>query len=175
MLLTLRQEEIIRTPRQIRGSYYSFLTIISASESNYENFSVKPGENNRSVFSMSKTKYGCKKRQRHNFLMSITIKILLRFFAFRLCRCSTVKSGSQREKLLLKTFILPRVELYFEFGSLFIYATFFPWSLTSGFATLTRTLFLLFSVLPRLCRKANKKTEVNPNEKSSLFHKKSQR
>ena len=109
------------------------------------------------------------------FLISITINVLLRFFAFRLCRCSTVKSGSQREKLLLKTFILPRVELYFEFGSFFIYATFFPWSLTSGFATLTRTLFLLFSVLPRLCRKANKKTEVNPNEKSSLFHKKSQR
>ena len=31
-----RQKEIIRTPRQIRGSYYSFLTIISVSESNYE-------------------------------------------------------------------------------------------------------------------------------------------
>ena len=57
------------------------------------------------------------------FLISVTIKILLRFFAFRLCRCSTVKSGSKREKLLLKTFILPRVELYFEFGFFFIYAT----------------------------------------------------
>ena len=109
------------------------------------------------------------------FLISITIKILLRFFAFRLCRCSTVKSGSKREKLSLKTFIIPRVDLNFEFGSFFIYATFFPWSLTSGFATLTRTLHRLFPVLPRLCRKANKKTEVNPNEKSSLFHKKSQR
>ena len=32
----LRQKEIIRTPKQIRGSYYSFLTIISVSELNYE-------------------------------------------------------------------------------------------------------------------------------------------
>lgn len=31
-----RQKEIIRTPKQIRGSYYSFLTIISVSELNYE-------------------------------------------------------------------------------------------------------------------------------------------
>ena len=57
------------------------------------------------------------------FLIGITIRVLLRFFAFRLCRCSTVKSGSKREKLLLKTFILPRVELNYEFGSFFIYAT----------------------------------------------------
>ena len=109
------------------------------------------------------------------FLVGMTIRVLLRFFAFRLCRCSTVKSGSKREKLLLKTFILPRVELYFEFGSFLFTQQFCPWSLTSVFATLTRTLHRLFPVLPRLCRKANKKTEVNPNEKSSLFHKKSQR
>ena len=57
------------------------------------------------------------------FSIDITINIPLRFFAFRLCRCSTVKSGSKREKLLLKTFILPRVELNYEFGSFFIYAT----------------------------------------------------
>ena len=92
------------------------------------------------------------------FLVGTTIRVLLRFFAFRLCRCSTVKSGSKREKLSLKTFILPRVELNFEFGSFFIYATFFLWSLTSGFATLTRTLHRFFSVLPRLCRKANEKS-----------------
>ena len=62
-----RQEEIIRTPRQIRGSYYSFLTIISVSESNYEYLRQQPGENNRSAFSIPKTTYGCKKQQRHNF------------------------------------------------------------------------------------------------------------
>ena len=33
------------------------------------------------------------------FSIDITIKIPLRFFAFRLCRCSTVKSRSKREKL----------------------------------------------------------------------------
>lgn len=40
------------------------------------------------------------------FSINITIKIPLRFFAFRLCRCSTVKIGSQREKLSLKTLII---------------------------------------------------------------------
>ena len=96
------------------------------------------------------------------FLVGTTIRVLLRFFAFRLCRCSTVKSGSKREKLLLKTFILPRVELNYEFGSFLFTQQFCPWSLTSVFSTLTRTLHRLFPVLPRLCRKANEKTEVNP-------------
>lgn len=50
----LRQKEIIRTPRQIRGSYYSFLMIISVSELNYEDLRRQPGENNRSAFSMSR-------------------------------------------------------------------------------------------------------------------------
>ena len=45
------------------------------------------------------------------FSIDITIKIPLRFFAFRLCRCSTVKSRSKREKLSLKTLIIPRVRL----------------------------------------------------------------
>lgn len=40
------------------------------------------------------------------FSIDITIKIPLRFFAFRLCRCSTVKSRSKREKLSLKTLII---------------------------------------------------------------------
>lgn len=80
--------------------------------------------------------------------------LLLYIFVFRLGRCSTVKIGSKRDKLLLKTLIIPRVGLNKKFGSFFIYATIFPFSLTSGFATLTASLHLLFPVLPRLCRKA---------------------
>ena len=57
------------------------------------------------------------------FSIDITINIPLRFFAFRLCRCSTVKSRSKREKLSLKTLIIPRVRLAIEFGSFFIHAT----------------------------------------------------
>ena len=53
------------------------------------------------------------------FSIDITINIPLRFFAFRLCRCSTAKSGSKREKLSPKTYIIPRVGLNFEFGSFF--------------------------------------------------------
>ena len=78
------------------------------------------------------------------FSIDITIKIPLRFFAFRLCRCSTVKSRSKREKLSLKTLIIPRVRLAIEFGSFFIYATILSFSLTSGIATLTRT-YVCFS------------------------------
>ena len=78
------------------------------------------------------------------FSICITIKIPLRFFAFRLCRCSTVKSRSKREKLSLKTLIIPRVRLAIEFGSFFIYATILSFSLTSGIATLTRT-YVCFS------------------------------
>ena len=83
--------------------------------------------------------------------------LLLHIFAFRLCRCNTVKSRSKREKLSLKTLIIPRVRLAIEFGSFFIYATISPFSLTSGFATLTNSFHLLFPVLPRLCRKAKNK------------------
>ena len=80
--------------------------------------------------------------------------LLLHIFAFRLGRCSTVKIGSKRDKLLLKTLIIPRVGLNKKFGSFFIYATISPLSLTSGFATLTNSFHLLFPVMPRLCRKA---------------------
>ena len=51
------------------------------------------------------------------FSIDLTPKIPLRFFAFRLCRCTTVKIGSKREKLLPKTLIIPRVRLNFELGS----------------------------------------------------------
>ena len=107
------------------------------------------------------------------FLVDVTIRILLRFFAFRLCRCSTVKSGSKREKLLLKTFILPRVELNYEFGSFFIYATILSFFVDFGDCDFNSHLRLLFSVLLRLCRKANKKRRYIPNEKSSLLNQKS--
>ena len=109
------------------------------------------------------------------FLVDVTIRILLRFFAFRLCRCSTVKSRSKREKLSLKTLIIPRGRLAIELGSFFIYATILSLFVDFVDCDFNSHLRLLFSVLLRLCRKVNKKTEVNPNEKSSLFHKKSQR
>lgn len=73
--------------------------------------------------------------------------LLLHIFVFRLCRCSTVKIGSKRDKLSLKTYRLPRVGLNKKFGSFFIYATIYPFSLTSGFATLTTPIHLLFPVL----------------------------
>ena len=112
------------------------------------------------------------------FLVDTTIRGLLRFFAFRLCRCSTVKSGSKREKLSLKTFILPRVELNYEFGSFLFYDSIFRSNPLAVDFLYCNRLFILSAfrlVLLLPCRKANKKTEVNPNEKSSLFHKKSQR
>ena len=52
--------------------------------------------------------------------------LLLHIFAFRLGRCSTVKIGSKRDKLLLKTMRILRAGLNQKFGSFFIYATFFP-------------------------------------------------
>ena len=91
------------------------------------------------------------------FSIDITIKIPLRFFAFRLCRCSTVKSRSKREKLSLKTLIIPRVRLAIEFGSFFIYATILSFFVDFGDCDFNSHLRLLFSVLLRLCRKANKK------------------
>ena len=91
------------------------------------------------------------------FSIDITIKIPLRFFAFRLCRCSTVKSRSKREKLSLKTLIIPRVRLAIEFGSFFIYATILSFFVDFGDCDFNSYLRLLFSVLLRLCRKANKK------------------
>ena len=107
------------------------------------------------------------------FSIDITIKIPLRFFAFRLCRCSTVKSRSKREKLSLKTLIIPRVRLAIEFGSFFIYATILSIFVDFGDCDFNSHLRLLFSVLLRLCRKANKKRRYIPNEKSSLLNQKS--
>lgn len=105
-------------------------------------------------------------------LKHIPFYINLRFSAFRLCLCSTVKIGSKREKLSLKTYISTESQALHGAWLFFIYATILSFSLTSGFATLTRTRYLLFLVLLCLCRKANKKTEVIPNEKSSfLYHK----
>lgn len=109
------------------------------------------------------------------FSINITIKIPLRFFAFRLCRCSTVKSRSKREKLSLKTLIIPRVRLAIEFGSFFIYATILSFFVDFGDCDFNSHLRLLFSVLLRLCRKANKKRRYIPNEKSSLLNQKSQK
>jgi len=57
------------------------------------------------------------------FSKDATTKIPLRFSRLSSPRCSTVKSRSKREKLSLKTLIIPRVELNYEFGSFFIYAT----------------------------------------------------
>ena len=70
--------------------------------------------------------------------------LLLHIFAFRLGRCSTVKIESKRDKLLLKTYRFPRVAFNIKFGTFIIYATILPFSLTSGFATLTNSFHLLF-------------------------------
>ncbi len=93
------------------------------------------------------------------FLIDLTIRVLLRFFAFRLCRCSTVKSGSKREKLLLKTLIIPRVRLAIEFGSFLFTQQFCPFSLTSGIATLTR-IYVCFSRCYSVFAERLIKTEV---------------
>lgn len=81
----------------------------------------------------------------------------LRFIRLSSPRCSTVKIGSKRDKLLLKTLIIPRVGLNKKLSSFFIYATISPFSLTSGFATLTTPFHLLFPVLPISRRKARVK------------------
>lgn len=69
----------------------------------------------------------------------------LRFIRLSSPRCSTVKIGSKRDKLLLKTLIIPRVGLNKKLSSFFIYATISPFSLTSGFATLTTPFPFAFS------------------------------
>ena len=81
---------------------------------------------------------------RKNHFFRMLYRELLRFIAFRHFRCSTVKIGSQREKLSLKTLIIPRVRLAIEFGSFLFTQQFCPFSLTSGIATLTRT-YVCFS------------------------------
>ena len=112
---------------------------------------------------------------RKNHFFRILYRELLRFIAFRHFRCSTVKIGSQREKLSLKTLIIPRVRLAIEFGSFFIYATILSFFVDFGDCDFNSHLRLLFSVLLRLCRKANKKRRYIPNEKSSLLNQKSQK
>ena len=59
-------------------------------------------------------------------------------------------------RLLLKTLIIPRVRLAIEFGSFFIYATILSFFVDFGDCDFNSHLRLLFSVLLRLCRKANK-------------------
>lgn len=112
---------------------------------------------------------------RKNHFFKRLYRELLRFIAFRHFRCSTVKIGSQREKLLLRTLIIPRVRLDYEFGSFFIYATILSFVVDFRDCDFNSQRHLLFPVLPRLCRKAKNKSEVNPNEKSSLFNQKNQR
>jgi hypothetical protein len=69
---------------------------------------------------------------------------------------STEKIGSQREKLSLKTYKIPRVGLDKKFGSFFIYAIFFPFSLTSGIKTESSLNYCFSSCCRYPCRKANK-------------------
>ena len=112
---------------------------------------------------------------RKNYFSKRLCREYLRFIAFRHLRCSTVKIGSQREKLSPKNLIIPRVRLYFEFGSFFIYATILSFFVDFRDCDFNSQGYLFFPVLPRLCRKAKNKSEVNPNEKSSLFNQKNQR
>ena len=105
------------------------------------------------------------------FSIDITIKIPLRFFAFRLCRCSTVKSRSKREKLSLKTLIIPRVRLAIEFGSFLFTQQFCPFSLTSGIATLIRT-YVCFSLYYFVFAERLKNGGVYKMKKSSFCNKK---
>ena len=69
---------------------------------------------------------------------------------------STEKIGSQREKLSLKTYKIPRVGLDKKFGSFFIYVIFFPFSLTSGIKTESSLNYCFSSCCRCPCRKANK-------------------
>ena len=88
---------------------------------------------------------------RKNHFFRMLYRELLRFIAFRHFRCSTVKIGSQREKLSLKTLIIPRVGLNFEFGSFFIYATILSFVVDFRDCDFNSQRYLLFSVLHRLC------------------------
>ena len=92
------------------------------------------------------------------FSIYITIKIPLRFFAFRHPVVAQLKAEVNGKnctplrfvafalcaRLLLKTLIIPRVRLAIEFGSFLFTQQFCPFSLTSGIATLTRT-YVCFS------------------------------
>ena len=126
------------------------------------------------LFLCSKSAYTNNRISGGLFSGNVTIKTL-RFFRLSSFLCSTVKSRSKREKLSLKTLIIPRVRLAIEFGSFFIYATILSFFVDFGDCDFNSHLRLLFSVLRRLCRKANKKRRYIPNEKSSLLNQKSQK
>ncbi len=64
---------------------------------------------------------------------------------------------------------MPRVRLAIEFGSFFIYATILSVFVDFGDCDFNSHLRLLFSVLLRLCRKANKKRRYIPNEKKVVY------
>lgn len=109
------------------------------------------------IFILCSKTGACYERQYNSFFNKHNNKDTAPVFAFRLCRCSTVKSRSKREKLSLKTLIIPRVRLAIEFGSFFIYATILSIFVDFWDCDFNSHLRLLFSVLLRLCRKANKK------------------
>ena len=104
------------------------------------------------------------------FSINITIKIPLRFFAFRHPVVAQLKAEVNGKnctplrfvafalcaRLLLRTLIMQRVRLAIEFGSFFIYATNLSFFVDFGDCDFNSHLRLLFSVLLRLCRKANK-------------------
>ena len=85
------------------------------------------------------------------FSENVTVKVL-QFFRLLSFLCITVKSRSKWGKLSLKTLIIPRVRLIIEFGFFSFTQQYCPFSLTSGIATLTRTVPLggLYQSLERL-------------------------
>ena len=123
------------------------------------------------------------------FSIDITIKIPLRFLPFVFAVVAQLKAEVNGKnwtplrfvafahcaRLLPKTLIIPRVRLAIEFGSFFIYATILSFFIDFGDCDFNSHLRLLFLVLLRLCRKANKKRRYIPNEKSSLLNQKSQK
>lgn len=78
------------------------------------------------------------------FSIDITIKMPLRFFAFRHPVVAQLKAKVNGKKLLLKTLKLLKTDFILSLA-LFLFAQqFCPFSLTSGIATLTRT-YVCFS------------------------------
>ncbi len=109
------------------------------------------------------------------FSINITIKIPLRFFAFRHPVVAQLKAEVNGKnctplrfvafalcaRLLLKTLIIPRVRLAIEFGSFLFTQQFCPFSLTSGIATLIR-IYVCFSRCYSVFAERLIKTEVYP-------------
>ena len=83
---------------------------------------------------------------------------------------STEKIGSQREKLSLKTYRIPRVGLDKKFGSFFIYAIFFPFSLTSGIKTKKVWIIAFLRAVVAPAGRQINYSEVFQNEKSSILN-----